>query len=148
MQVKIVGGGLAGCEATWQLAQRGIEVTLYEMRGVESTFAHKTDGLAELVCSNSLRSDDPKVAIGLLHQEMRKLDSLIMNSADVAKVPAGSALAVDRELFSHIIEEKITNHPNINLIRERVDHIPEGNVIIATGPLTSEVFASEILRIF
>jgi methylenetetrahydrofolate--tRNA-(uracil-5-)-methyltransferase len=147
MQVKIVGGGLAGCEATWQLAQRGIEVSLYEMRGVESTFAHKTDGLAELVCSNSLRSDDPKVAIGLLHQEMRKLDSLIMSSADTAKVPAGSALAVDRELFSHIIEEKITNHPNINLIRERVDRIPEGNVIIATGPLTSEVFASEILRI-
>ena len=106
MQVKIVGGGLAGCEATWQLAQRGIKVSLYEMRGLESTFAHKTDGLAELVCSNSLRSDDPKVAIGLLHQEMRKLDSLIMNSADVAKVPAGSALAVDRELFSHIIEEK------------------------------------------
>lgn len=147
MQVKIVGGGLAGCEATWQLAQRGIEVTLCEMRGIESTFAHKTDGLAELVCSNCLRSDDPKVAIGLLHQEMRKLDSLIMSSADTAKVPAGSALAVDRELFSHIIEEKITNHPNINLIRERVDRIPEGNVIIATGPLTSEVFASEILRI-
>ena len=147
MQVKIVGGGLAGCEATWQLAQRGIEVTLYEMRGIETTFAHKTDGLAELVCSNSLRSDDPKVAIGLLHQEMRKLDSLIMSSADTAKVPAGSALAVDRELFSHIIEEKITNHPNINLIRERVDRIPEGNVIIATGPLTSEVFASEILKI-
>ena len=106
MHVKIVGGGLAGCEAAWQLAKRGIKVTLYEMRGVEVTFAHKTDGLAELVCSNSLRSDDPKVAIGLLHQEMRKLDSIIMNSADIAKVPAGSALAVDRKLFSNIIEKK------------------------------------------
>ena len=147
MQVKIVGGGLAGCEAAWQLAKRGIKVTLYEKRGVEGTFAHKTDGLAELVCSNSLRSDDPKVAIGLLHQEMRELDSIIMNSADIAKVPAGSALAVDRELFSKIIEKKITDHPNINLIRERIDRIPEGNVTIATGPLTSEKFASEILQI-
>ena len=147
MHVKIVGGSLAGCEAAWQLAKRGIKVTLYEMRGVEVTFAHKTDGLAELVCSNSLRSDDPKVAIGLLHQEMRKLDSIIMNSADIAKVPAGSALAVDRELFSNIIEKKIKDHPNINLVRERIDQIPEGNVIIATGPLTSEIFASEILQI-
>ena len=147
MQVEIIGAGLAGCEAAWQLAKRGVKVSLYEMRGIESTFAHKTANLAELVCSNSLRSDDPKVAIGLLHQEMRKLDSLIMSAADLSKVPAGSALAVDRELFSKIIEEKINQTPNINVIRKRVDDIPDGNTIIASGPLTSEIFTHKIQQI-
>ncbi|MSO13776.1 Methylenetetrahydrofolate--tRNA-(uracil-5-)-methyltransferase TrmFO [Rickettsiales endosymbiont of Trichoplax sp. H2] len=147
MQVEIVGAGLAGCEAAWQLAKRGVKVHLYEMRGIESTFAHKTSNLAELVCSNSLRSDDPKVAIGLLHQEMRKLDSLIMSAADLSKVPAGSALAVDRELFSKIIEEKINQTSNINVIRKRVDDIPDGNTIIASGPLTSEIFTHRIQQI-
>jgi methylenetetrahydrofolate--tRNA-(uracil-5-)-methyltransferase len=146
MQVNVIGAGLAGCEAAWQLAEKGVKVNLFEMRGVESTPAHKTSGLAELVCSNSLRSDDIGSAIGILHQEMRNLNSLIMRAADSSKVPAGSALAVDRDMFSEIIEQVINQHPNITLTRQKISHIPDGNTIIASGPLTSEDLASSILK--
>ena len=143
-QVHIIGGGLAGSEAAWQLAEAGIRVRLSEMRGVEGTPAHQTDSLAELVCSNSFRSDDPGNAVGLLHQEMRALGSLIMRQADKHRVPAGSALAVDREGYAEGVTEAIASHPNIELVRERVDALPEGRVIIATGPLTAEALAGQI----
>lgn len=136
-QIHIIGGGMAGSEAAWQLAQRGISVRLSEMRGSgDMTPAHQTDGLAELVCSNSFRSDDhEKNAVGLIHHEMRQLDSLIMAAAEKTKLPAGSALAVDREEFSRIVTETLENHPNITVVRERVDSLPEsGMTIIATGP--------------
>src|ERR687894_3231201 len=125
-QVHIIGGGLAGSEAAWQLAQAGVKVRLSEMRGSgEMTPAHQTDGLAELVCSNSFRSDDADHnAVGLLHAEMRALGSVIMASADAHKVPAGSALAVDREGFSAAVTAKLAAHPNIEIVRERVDAIP------------------------
>ena len=134
--VQIIGGGLAGCEAAWQLAQRGVCVRLSEMRGSgDMTPAHQTDGLAELVCSNSFRSDDAENnAVGLLHQEMRDLGSLIMQAAEVAKVPAGSALAVDRDVFSETVTKHLENNSNIEIVRERVDVIPTDRpVIIATG---------------
>ena len=146
-QIHIIGGGLAGSEAAWQLAQAGIKVRLSEMRGGgEMTPAHQTDGLAELVCSNSFRSDDAdRNAVGLLHQEMRTLDSLIMASADKAKVPAGSALAVDRDIFSEIVTKALAEHPNIRIVRERIDSLPgEGPTIIATGPLTAMSLAQSI----
>ena len=146
-QIHIIGGGLAGSEAAWQLAQAGIKVRLSEMRGGgEMTPAHQTDGLAELVCSNSFRSDDAdRNAVGLLHQEMRTLDSLIMASADKAKVPAGSALAVDRDIFSEIVTKALSEHPNIGIVRERIDSLPgEGPTIIATGPLTAMSLAQSI----
>jgi methylenetetrahydrofolate--tRNA-(uracil-5-)-methyltransferase len=146
--VHIIGGGLAGCEAAWQLARRGIRVKLSEMRGSgDMTPAHQTDGLAELVCSNSFRSDDAENnAVGLLHQEMRDLDGLIMQAAEVAKVPAGSALAVDRDLFSQTVSNHLENNNYIKIVRERVDHIPSnGHVIIATGPLTSMGLAESII---
>lgn len=146
-QVHIIGGGLAGSEAAWQLAQAGVKVRLSEMRGSgDMTPAHQTDGLAELVCSNSFRSDDAdNNAVGLLHQEMRTLGSLIMRAADSAKVPAGSALAVDRDIFSANVAEALENHPNIEIVRERVDTIPsEGLAIIATGPLTAPSLAAQI----
>jgi methylenetetrahydrofolate--tRNA-(uracil-5-)-methyltransferase len=145
--IHIIGGGLAGSEAAWQLAQAGIKVRLSEMRGSgEMTPAHQTDGLAELVCSNSFRSDDAdRNAVGLLHQEMRTLDSLIMASADKAKVPAGSALAVDRDIFSEIVTKALAEHPNIRIVRERIDSLPgEGPTIIATGPLTAMSLAQSI----
>jgi methylenetetrahydrofolate--tRNA-(uracil-5-)-methyltransferase len=147
--LNIVGGGLAGSEAAWQAAKRGIKVVLYEMRNDEiKTPAHQSDNLAELVCSNSLRSDDVNSAIGLLHEEMRRLDSLILFSADKNKVPAGSALAVDRELFSKTIEEKLLSHPNITLKREKITQLPqEGNWIFATGPLTDQAIMDEIMQI-
>ncbi len=135
--VTIIGGGLAGCEAAWQLAKMNIEVTLYEMRPKKQTPAHRTSFLAELVCSNSLRSDRLENAVGLLKEEMRSLDSLVMKSADLNRVPAGGALAVDRIGFSSYITKSIETHRNIQVIREHVDHIPEGPVIIATGPLSS-----------
>jgi methylenetetrahydrofolate--tRNA-(uracil-5-)-methyltransferase len=147
-QVHIIGGGLAGSEAAWQLARRGIAVRLSEMRGSgEMTPAHQTDGLAELVCSNSFRSDDAdNNAVGLLHQEMRKLDSLIMRAAEVAKVPAGSALAVDRDVFSAEVERQLAALPNLAIIRERIDTLPtDGPTIIATGPLTAMTLAQKIL---
>jgi methylenetetrahydrofolate--tRNA-(uracil-5-)-methyltransferase len=145
--VHIIGGGLAGSEAAWQLAEAGVKVRLSEMRGSgETTPAHHTDGFAELVCSNSFRSDDADHnAVGLLHAEMRALGSLIMASADAHKVPAGSALAVDRDLFSAAVSERILAHPNIEIVRERVDALPgEGLAIVATGPLTAIRLAASI----
>ena len=144
-QIHIIGGGLAGSEAAWQLAQAGIKVRLSEMRGVEATPAHQTDSLAELVCSNSFRSDDPHNAVGLLHQEMRALGSLIMTKADAHRVPAGSALAVDRDGYAEAVTRAIADHPLIELVRERVDALPDsGAVIVATGPLTAASLASSI----
>jgi methylenetetrahydrofolate--tRNA-(uracil-5-)-methyltransferase len=144
--IHIIGGGLAGSEAAWQLAEAGFKVRLSEMRGSgEKTPAHHTDGLAELVCSNSFRSDDATSnAVGLIHQEMRTMGSLIMREGDIHKVPAGSALAVDRDGFSEGVTKAIEGHANISVIRERVDTIPEGPVIIATGPLTAAPLAASI----
>ncbi|MBU6207760.1 MAG: methylenetetrahydrofolate--tRNA-(uracil(54)-C(5))-methyltransferase (FADH(2)-oxidizing) TrmFO, partial [Alphaproteobacteria bacterium] len=143
--IHIIGGGLAGSEASWQLAERGHRVRLSEMRGVESTPAHKSDQLAELVCSNSFRSDDADSnAVGLLHQELRTLGSLIMHEADAHRVPAGSALAVDREGYAAAVTHAIATHPNITLVRERVDALPTGPAIIATGPLTAAPLAEAI----
>lgn len=144
--IHIIGGGLAGSEAAWQLGEAGFKVRLSEMRGSgEGTAAHKTDGLAELVCSNSFRSDDATSnAVGLLHQEMRTLGSLIMREADRTRVPAGSALAMDRDLFSQGVTAAIEAHPNIELVRERIDTLPEGPAIIATGPLTAPALADGI----
>ncbi len=145
--VHIIGGGLAGSEAAWQLAQSGVKVRLSEMRGSgEMTPAHQTDGLAELVCSNSFRSDDAeRNAVGLLHAEMRTLDSIIMDKAETAKVPAGSALAVDRDIFSGNVTCQLEQHPNIKIVRERIDALPEsGLTIVATGPLTAMALAESI----
>src|SRR6186997_2760303 len=137
--IHIIGGGLAGSEAAWQLAEAGLRVRLSEMRGGgDMTPAHQTDRLAEMVCSNSFRSDDAEHnAVGLLHQEMRDLDSLIMRSADKCRVPAGSALAVDRDGFAAEVTSAVENHPNITVVRERVDALPDHPTIIATGPLTA-----------
>jgi methylenetetrahydrofolate--tRNA-(uracil-5-)-methyltransferase len=139
--VHIIGGGLAGCEAAWQIARRGVSVVLHEMRPQRKTEAHITDRLAELVCSNSFRSDDPDYnAVGLLHAEMRRYGSLILETADVHKVPAGGALAVDREGFSGAVTAAMEGHPLIEIRREEVQGLPPADwdsVIIATGPLTS-----------
>jgi methylenetetrahydrofolate--tRNA-(uracil-5-)-methyltransferase len=144
-QVHIIGGGLAGSEAAWQLAEAGFRVRLSEMRGVEGTAAHKSEDLAELVCSNSFRSDDAQSnAVGLLHSEMRQLGSLILREADQHRVPAGSALAVDRDGYSAGVTAAIAIHPNIILVRERVDALPDGPAIIATGPLTTSGLANAI----
>ncbi|TFI60309.1 methylenetetrahydrofolate--tRNA-(uracil(54)-C(5))-methyltransferase (FADH(2)-oxidizing) TrmFO [Sphingomonas parva] len=146
-QIHIIGGGLAGSEAAWQLAEAGVKVRLSEMRGSgEMTPAHQTDGLAELVCSNSFRSDDAEHnAVGLLHAEMRALGSLIMASADLHKVPAGSALAVDRDGFSEGVTARLAAHPNIEIVRERIDALPaSGPTIVATGPLTAMGLAESI----
>ena len=144
-QVHVIGGGLAGSEAAWQLAEAGVRVRLSEMRGVEATPAHQTDSLAELVCSNSFRSDDPNNAVGLLHAEMRAMGSLILRTADAHRVPAGSALAVDREGYAEAVTQAIGAHPNIELVRERIDSLPEtGPVIVATGPLTAASLAGSI----
>ncbi|MFM5894565.1 MAG: FAD-dependent oxidoreductase, partial [Novosphingobium sp.] len=142
--VHIIGGGLAGSEAAWQLARRGVKVRLSEMRGGgEMTPAHQGTGLAELVCSNSFRSDDhEKNAVGLIHHEIRQLDSLIMAAAEMAKVPAGSALAVDREVFSAEVERRLAALPSLEIVRERIDTLPDaGLTIIATGPLTAAALA-------
>jgi methylenetetrahydrofolate--tRNA-(uracil-5-)-methyltransferase len=144
-QIHIIGGGLAGSEAAWQLAEAGFKVLLSEMRGVEQTPAHQTDALAELVCSNSFRSDDAEHnAVGLLHAEMRALGSLILREADKHRVPAGTALAVDREGFAAGVTAAIAAHPNVELVRERVDGLPEGPAIIATGPLTAAPLAEAV----
>jgi methylenetetrahydrofolate--tRNA-(uracil-5-)-methyltransferase len=144
-QIHIIGGGLAGSEAAWQLAEAGFKVRLSEMRGVEATPAHHTDALAELVCSNSFRSDDAEHnAVGLLHAEMRTLGSLILREADRHRVPAGSALAVDREGFAAGVTAAIGAHPNVELVRERVDMVPDGPAIIATGPLTAAPLAEAV----
>lgn len=143
--IHIIGGGLAGSEAAWQLAEAGIKVRLSEMRGVEPTAAHKTDALAELVCSNSFRSDDADSnAVGLLHQELRTLGSLVMAQADAHRVPAGSALAVDRDGYADGVTDALASHPNVELVRERIDALPSGPSIIATGPLTGSALASAI----
>jgi methylenetetrahydrofolate--tRNA-(uracil-5-)-methyltransferase len=147
--VHIIGGGLAGSEAAWQLARRGYKVRLSEMRGSGSrTDAHQTDGLAELVCSNSFRSDDDeKNAVGLLHHEMRRLDSLIMRAGETARVPAGSAMAVDRDVFSAEVQKVLEGHPNVTVVRERVDELPAtGMTIVATGPLTAPSLAQSIVK--
>jgi len=140
----IIGGGLAGSEAAWQAARRGIKVRLFEMRPERQTPAHHTGLLAELVCSNSLRSADVHNAVGLLKEEMRRLGSLVMEAADATRVPAGSALAVDREAFGSYITRAIEGCSNIELIRREVTEIPDGPVIIATGPLTSDAMADTI----
>lgn len=145
--VHIIGGGLAGSEAAWQLAEAGLTVRLSEMRGGgDMTPAHQTDGLAEMVCSNSFRSDDgDSNAVGLLHREMRALNSLIMRAADATKVPAGSALAVDRDQFSAEVTRTLASHPNVSIVRERIDRLPEsGLTIVATGPLTAAALADSI----
>ena len=145
--VTIVGGGLAGSEAAWQAASRGVSVVLHEMRPVKPTPVHKTDGLAELVCSNSFRGDKLDNAVGLLKEEMRRLGSIIMRAADEARVPAGAALAVDRDVFSSRVTEAIASHPLISIRRGEVASIPsgaDGPVIIATGPLTSDALSADV----
>src|SRR6476646_1696949 len=144
--IQIIGGGLAGSEAAWQLAEAGLKVRLSEMRGGDDmTPAHETDRLAEMVCSNSFRSDDAEHnAVGLLHQEMRDLGSLIMRCADQHRVPAGSALAVDREGFAAEVTRAIEQHPKINVARERADTLPDHPTIIATGPLTGSQLANAV----
>ena len=146
--VKIIGAGLAGCEAAWQCARRGIAVDLYEMRPQRSTPAHQTDKFAELVCSNSLKSSSENTAPWLLKEEMHRAHSLLLNIAQLASVPAGHALAVDRTLFSLQVTEAISHHPNIRILREEVTEIDEKALtIIATGPLTSDALSSEIARL-
>ena len=147
-QIHIVGGGLAGSEAAWQLAEAGLKVRLSEMRGGgDGTPAHETDRLAEMVCSNSFRSDDAENnAVGLLHQEMRALGSLVMRAADKHRVPAGSALAVDREAFAAEVTRAIEGHANITVVRERIDALPDHPTIIATGPLTGSGLAEAIAK--
>ncbi len=142
--VKVIGAGLAGAEAAWQLAQRGINVILYEMKPHKKSPAHHTDTFAELVCSNSLRGDKIENAVGLLKEELRRLDSLIIACADATRVEAGGCLAVDRQGFSDLVTEKIRNHPNITVVSEEVTEVPEGPVIIATGPLTSDSLSDAI----
>ena len=144
MMVKVIGAGLAGSEAAWQLAQRGISVELIEMKPLKKTPAHHTDTFAELVCSNSLRGDRLENAVGLLKEELRRLGSLIIQCADATRVEAGGCLAVDRQGFSDLVTEKIRNHPNITVRAEEVIQVPEGPVIIATGPLTSDALSDAI----
>src|SRR3954453_7138141 len=146
-EVVVAGGGFAGVEAAWQAALEGANVTLYEMRPVQSTPAHRTDKLAEIVCSNSLKTDEPGSAPYLLKEELRRGKSLVMEVAAETKVPAGAALAVDRGKFSELITERISAHPNIEIVREEVKTIPSDEItIIATGPLTSEALTAEIMR--
>ena len=146
--VTVVGAGLAGSEAAWQLARRGISVTLWEMKPREMTPAHHTEGFAELVCSNSLRSDQLENAVGLLKEELRRCGSLILRCADETRVEAGGALAVDREGFSKAVTDAIRSHPNITVEEGEVTAIPEGDVIVASGPLTSDALSGEIAKLF
>jgi len=149
MMVRIVGGGLAGTEAAWQVASRGVPVTLFEMRPVKPTLVHKTDGLAELVCSNSFRGDKLDNAVGLLKEEMRRLGSLVMRAADAARVPAGAALAVDRVRFSAEVTAAITSHSLVTVERREIQRVPDPDGtpwIIATGPLTSDALSADIVR--
>ncbi|MGE6258740.1 FADH(2)-oxidizing methylenetetrahydrofolate--tRNA-(uracil(54)-C(5))-methyltransferase TrmFO [Heyndrickxia sporothermodurans] len=145
--VNVIGAGLAGSEAAWQIAKRGIKVNLYEMRPVKQTPAHHTDKFAELVCSNSLRANTLTNAVGVLKEEMRILDSVIIQSADKSSVPAGGALAVDRHEFSGHVTERVKNHPNVTVINEEVTEIPTGITVIATGPLTSEALSKQLLTL-
>src|SRR6188508_1141311 len=143
--IHVIGGGLAGCEAAWQAAGRGVPVTIHEMRPVRPTDVHKTDRLAELVCSNSFRGDKLDNAVGLLKEEMRRLGSLVMRAAEASRVPAGAALAVDRDRFSAIVSRELADHPLVTIVRDEVTAIPESSerepVIVATGPLTSEALS-------
>ncbi|MCC7019234.1 MAG: methylenetetrahydrofolate--tRNA-(uracil(54)-C(5))-methyltransferase (FADH(2)-oxidizing) TrmFO [Ardenticatenales bacterium] len=143
----VVGGGLAGCEAAWQAAQRGVDVTLYEMRPRRTTPAHTTDRLAELVCSNSLGSTLPDRSGGLLKSEMRLLGSLVLAAAEAAALPAGGALAVDRALFAEGVTAALEAHPRITVVREEVTRVPDGPAVIATGPLTSDLLAADLVRL-
>src|SRR5436309_13072650 len=149
--IHVIGGGLAGSEAAWQVARSGVPVVLHEMRPTRMTDAHRTDGLAELVCSNSFRSDDAaNNAVGLLHAEMRRLGSLIMHAADANQVPAGGALAVDRDGFSNAVTTALNHHPLIEIRRAEIDGLPPQewrNVIVATGPLTSAPLAEAIRQL-
>ena len=148
MKVKVIGAGLAGSEAAWQLANRGIQVELYEMKPHKMSPAHHTESFAELVCSNSFRGDRLENAVGLLKEELRRCGSLIMACAEQTRVEAGGCLAVDRAGFANLVTEKIRNHPNITVIHEEVTAVPEGPVIIATGPLTSDAMSDAIADYF
>src|SRR4051812_15854821 len=146
--VIVIGGGFAGVEAAWQAANAGARVRLYEMRPVRSTPAHRTDRLSEIVCSNSLKSDEPGTAPYLLKEELRRGNSLVLQAAAETRVPAGAALAVDRHKFASLITERIEAHPGIEVIREEVTELPDdGITIIATGPLTSEALTETIMRL-
>ena len=148
MKINVIGGGLAGVEAAWQAAAAGAQVRLFEMRPVMKTPAHRTDKLAEIVCSNSLKSDEPGSAPYLLKEELRRANSFVMSVANETRVPAGAALAVDREKFAALITERIENNPAIELVREEVQHIPNDEItIIATGPLSSDALTAEIMKI-
>ena len=147
MHVTVIGAGLAGSECAWQLAQRGIDVTLREMKPEKKTPAHETDNFAELCCSNSLRSDQLENAVGLLKEEMRRLGSLILKCADATRVEAGGALAVDRHGFAAMVTEKVRSHPRITVIPGEVTEIPEGEVVIASGPLTSDALAETLQKL-
>jgi len=147
MELIVIGGGLAGSEAAWQAAQRGVGVTLYEMRPGRPTPAHQTDRLAELVCSNSFGARSQDHAMGLLKEEMRRLGSLIVACAEATALPAGEALAVDRERFSQAVTGRILDHPNIQLRREEITRLPEGPAVVASGPLTSDALAAELARL-
>lgn len=148
-RISVVGGGLAGSEAAWQLARAGVPVDLHEMKPARRSPAHKLDGLAELVCSNSLRSDNPENAVGLLHEELRRLGSLVLEAADTTRVPAGDALAVDRQRFSALVTERITSHHLVRVVTDEVTVLPTGTepAIVATGPLTGEALAEAIARL-
>ena len=148
MEVKVIGAGLAGCEAAWQLANRDIDVRLYEMKPKKMTPAHHSPDFAELVCSNSLRGDRLENAVGLLKEELRRLDSLILSCAEATRVEAGGCLAVDRWGFSQMVTEKIRSYPRITVVEEEVTQVPEGPVIIATGPLTSDALSRAIGEYF
>ena len=148
MNVTVIGAGLAGSEAAWQLAQRGIHVTLWEMKPRKTTPAHETEYFAELCCSNSLRSDQLENAVGLLKEELRRLDSLIIRCADAKRVPAGGALAVDRHGFARMVTEELRSHPNVTVVEGEVTEIPEGEVLIASGPLTSDALAEKLQQLF
>ena len=142
--VKVIGAGLAGSEAAWQLAQRGIPVALYEMKPNKKSPAHPADTFAELVCSNSLRGDRLENAVGLLKEELRRVGSLILECADATRVEAGGCLAVDRYGFSQMVTDKIRSHPNITVISQEMTQVPDGPVIVATGPLTSDAMSVTI----
>jgi methylenetetrahydrofolate--tRNA-(uracil-5-)-methyltransferase len=148
-RISVVGGGLAGSEAAWQLARVGVDVDLREMKPARRSPAHRIDGLAELVCSNSLRSDNPENAVGLLHEELRRLGSLVLEAADATRVPAGDALAVDRERFSAFVTDRLASHPRVRVVAEEVTGLPEGPelAILATGPLTGDALAQAIARV-
>src|SRR5574341_311484 len=147
-EIVVIGGGLAGVEAAWQAANSGTRVKLYEMRPVRQTPAHRTDRLAEIVCSNSLKTDEPGTASHLLKEELRRGDSLVMRAADRSRVPAGAALAVDRQRFAEHVTSQIQSHPKIEIIREEVTTIPSNApTIIATGPLTSDALTVEIMKL-